>query len=68
MENLKLSLIDNDYAVQAHADLNFKENSIDAFLQFFDQVREELVTGKTAILEVCSPEKCSLMFIISQPE
>ncbi len=43
--NIKISLIDNDYVVQAKTDL-IQNRRDDTFRNFIEQVEEELVTGK----------------------
>lgn len=48
---LKISLIDNDYAVCANTDLDLHGNEI-PFQKFLQEIREELVTGKTAYLKI----------------
>lgn len=68
MKNLKLSLIDNDYAMQAHADLNLRDTPGNSFLEFIEHLKEELVTGKTAYFEIEGAGNEPLVFSISQPE
>ena len=66
MKNLKLSLINNDYAVQAHTDLNFSNHTMDHFIDFLNNIKEELVTGQTAIFEIEGIERDPVVFTISQ--
>jgi len=63
--NIKISLIDNDYVVQAKTDL-IQNGQDDTFRNFLEQVKEELVTGQTAYLEIKDPKKDSVTFEISQ--
>ena len=63
--NIKISLIDNDYVVQAKTDLT-QNGQDDTFRNFLEQVKEELVTGQTAYLEIEDPEKDSLILEVSQ--
>ena len=52
MKNIKVSLIDNDFAIQAKRDVAFNESQKNVLSEFFEQVQEELVTGQTAFLEI----------------
>jgi hypothetical protein len=52
MKHVKLSLIDMDQAVQAVADLNINDKEDKNFSKFVEQLKEELVTGQTAFLEI----------------
>jgi hypothetical protein len=52
MKHVKLSLIDTDQSVQAMADLDFNEKEDKNFSRFIEQLKEELATGQTAILEI----------------
>ena len=62
---LKLSLVDNDYVICAETDLSATEG--DGKLEkFLKEVDEELITGKTAYLEIESAEKGSVTFEISK--
>lgn len=51
MNCIKMSFIDNDYAVRASADVA-AENESSGLSRFLEQVRDELVTGDTAYLEI----------------
>ena len=66
MKNLKLSLINNDYSIQAHTDLNFSEHAMNNFVDFLNDIKEELVTGQTAYFEIEGAEKEPVIFTISQ--
>ena len=66
MKRLKLSLINNDYALSAHTDLDFSDNAMAHFVKFLSDIKEELVTGQTAYFEIESPEKDPVVFTISQ--
>ena len=65
MMNFKISLIDNDYAVRAETDvtLNGQDNPFSAFLK---QVKEELLPGQTAYLEIENSDSDPVTFEISQ--
>ena len=64
MNTIKIALINNDQAVQAKTDLDGTQNN--AFSSFIERVKEELVTGETALLEIEEHEKNSLRFEITQ--
>ena len=64
---IKLSLIDHDFVVQAKTDLDL-EGKEDLFRKFFREIDEELVTGKTAYLEIEGPENQSYTFEVSKFE
>lgn len=51
MNRIKMSFIDNDYAVRASADVA-EENEKAGLSTFLEQIREELMTGDTAFLEI----------------
>ena len=67
MKNLKLSLIDNDFVVHAKADLKGAKGN-GSFKRFLHEIEEELVTGKTAYLEVEGLHKNPVTFAISPVE
>lgn len=52
MEKIKISLFDNDQAVQAKTNMNFDDNQKEMLAAFIRQVNDELVTGSTALLEI----------------
>jgi hypothetical protein len=52
MKHIKLSLIDTDQTVQAMTDLNINDKEVKHFSKFVEQLKEELVTGQTAFLEI----------------
>lgn len=66
MKHIKLSLIDNDYAVQASGDLDLSEKLNVVFTKFIERLREELVTGQTATLEIEGLAEKPVSFIIAQ--
>ena len=68
MKNIRISLVNNDHVVQAARDLNLNENTDSVFASFLRQVREELVTGETAYLEIQGIQKDPVTFAISQYE
>ena len=65
--NLKIALIDNDHVVRAKTDLSEKGQE-DSFRNFIRQVREELVPGQTAYLEIEDSTTDPITFEISQFE
>lgn len=68
MKTIRISLVNNDQVVQATKDLNLNESSDYSFAAFIHRIREELVTGETAYLEIEGLQKDSLTFAISQYE
>ena len=63
--SIKIAFIDNDYVVQAETDL--AQNGQDDLLRtFLRQIKEELVTGQTAYLEIEDSETDPITFEISQ--
>jgi hypothetical protein len=68
MKNIRISLVNNDHVVQAARDLNLNESTDSVFASFLRQVREELVTGETAYLEIQGIQKDPVTFAISQYE
>lgn len=64
MNKIKISLINNDQTVQAKTDLDDTQNN--TLSNFIERIREELVTGETALLEIEEREKSSLRFEITQ--
>jgi hypothetical protein len=65
--NLKIALIDNDHVVRAKTDLSEKGQD-DLFRSFLRQIKEELVPGQTAYLEIEDSTTDPIMFEISQFE
>ena len=63
--SIKISLIDNDQALRAKADLSGNGQE-DAFGKFLRQLREELVPGQTGYLEIEDSQKDVITFEISQ--
>jgi succinate dehydrogenase flavin-adding protein (antitoxin of CptAB toxin-antitoxin module) len=62
---LKISLVDNDYVIRAKTDLLLNEE-YDKFIEFLNEIDEELITGKTAHLEIEGPDKSTITFEISK--
>ncbi len=52
MKNIKFSLIDNDFVVQAETEIDVNEKQNKKFIRFLRQLKEELVIGQTAHFEV----------------
>ena len=65
---IEFQLVNNDQVVQATKDLNLNESSDRSVAAFIRQIREELVTGETAYLEIQGLQKDPLTFAISQCE
>ena len=51
MNSIKIELVDNDHVVRAKADLD-TNGMDDPFGKFVRKIKEELVTGETAFLEI----------------
>lgn len=66
MRHIKLSLIDNDQSVQAMTDLNFNKKEDKKFSRFIEQLKEELVTGQTAVLEIDGLSSKPVIFSITE--
>ena len=64
VSSIKLSLIDCDQTVQAKTDLDDTQNN--ALSSFIERIKEELVTGETATLEIEGHEKSPVRFEITQ--
>ena len=67
MANIKMELVDSDYVVRAKMDLAWMANK-DDLGTFLREVDEELLTGKTAHLEIEGLNKDSVKFEISKVE
>ena len=67
MANLKMELVDSDYVVRAKMDLTLKGDN-GKFGEFFKEIDDELVTGKTAHLEIEGLKKNPVTFEISKIE
>jgi len=65
--NLTIALIDNDHVVRAKTDLSEKGQD-DLFRKFLRQIKEELVPGQTAYLEIEDSTSDPVTFEISQFE
>ena len=65
--NLKIALIDNDHVVRAKTDLS-EDGQDGSFRRFLHQVKEELVPGQTAYLEIEDSTADPITFEISQFE
>ena len=67
MKKIKMSLFDNDQAVQAKTDMNFNDSQKELLTTFIRQINEELVTGATALLEIEGLQNDPVTFEITQP-
>ena len=65
--NMKIELIDNDFVVRAKTDLTLNGQD-DPFKKFLQQIKEELLPGQTAYLEISDSKTDSITFEISQFE
>ena len=63
--NMKIALIDNDYVVQAQTELTLNGQD-DPFKKFIQQIKEELIPGQTAYLEIEDSKTDTITFEISQ--
>ncbi len=52
MNRVKISLIDNDFNVQAAADIDFHDNQDRKFAEFLKELSDQLVTGESAEVEI----------------
>ncbi len=62
---MKIALIDNDFVVQAKTDLALSGQG-NPFRKFLQQIKEELIPGQTAYLEIEDSTTDSITFEISQ--
>lgn len=65
MNRIKMSFIDNDYAVKASTDVA-AEGGKTGLSSFLELIREELVTGDTAYLEIEGLNGRSITFSIAE--
>ncbi len=65
MNRIKMSFIDNDYAVRASTDVAAEDINT-GFSGFLEQIREELVTGDTAYLEIEGLNGKAITFSIAE--
>ena len=52
MKNIRMSLIDNDYVIQAKTNLNANTVQNGELAKFFNRLQEELVIGETEVLTI----------------
>lgn len=64
MMNLKIDFVDNDQAVRAKTEIAFTGQD-DPVINFLRQIREELLPGDTAYLEIEGLEKNPITLEIS---
>ena len=62
---MSIALIDNDYVVQAKTDLAL-DGKDETFRKFLQEIKEELLPGQTAYLEIEDSESDSITFEISR--
>ena len=65
--NMKIALIDNDYVVQAKTDLALNGQD-ETFRNFLQEIKEVLIPGQTAYLEIGDSEMDPITFEISRSE
>lgn len=63
--SIKIALIDNDQAVRAKVDLS-QNGQDDLFGTFLRQIKQEMVAGETAYLEIEDSKTDSITYEISQ--
>ena len=63
--NMKIALIDNDFVVKAKTDLALSGQE-NPFRKFLQQIKEELLPGQTAYLEIKDSTTDPITFEISQ--
>jgi len=63
--SIKIALIDTDQAIRAEADLS-RNGQNDSFGKFLRQIKEELMPGQTAYLEIEDSKADTITFEISQ--
>ena len=64
---VKLSLVDNDYEICAKTDLDTSENG-KGLNSFFNEMNEELITGRTAFLKIEGSEVGPITLEVSKFE
>ncbi|MFC1579985.1 hypothetical protein ACFL4N_03640 [Thermodesulfobacteriota bacterium] len=67
MENIKISLKDNDQVVRLETDFSMNGHE-DPFRSFLQQINEEMIPGQTAYLEIDGLEKGHMTLEISHFE
>jgi hypothetical protein len=65
MENPQLSLIDNDFTVQAKTDFQLNDREKEVLAKFISRMKETLTTGETAFLEVSDARETPVTFEVS---
>lgn len=65
--NIQIKLTDNDHVVRAKTDISMKGQE-DPFRKFLQQIKEELLPGQTAYLEIDDFKTNPVTFEISQLE
>ncbi len=66
MKNLKISIFDNDYAVQAvtHVDFN-NDGAANQFMDFIEKIKGELIANEATHIEIEGLQDESIIFSIS---
>jgi len=68
MKNLKFSLIDNDFVVNAKTSLSIHDDADFEFIKFLRKIEDEIIPGETAYLEIEGLHNNPITFTISHPE
>ncbi len=67
MQNIKISLVDNDFVVHAKADL-VEPDTQNGIMDIIRHLDEDFIQGEGAYLEICGLRKCTRKFVISRVE
>ena len=67
MMNIKIEFVDNDQVVRARTDVTL-EGSDDPVFKFLQQLKEELLPGETAFLEIEGLDANAITFEIAHLE
>ena len=67
METMKISLVDNDYVTQARTTISMNSKN-EPLKKIFHEIKEVLIPGQTAFLEIEGLERDSATYVISVVE
>ena len=65
MQTVKMSLIDDDSVVQCQTAVHLDASDNSDFRTFLEQIREELVIGQSATLEITDPPDETIILNVS---
>ena len=68
MSHIRMSLIDNDFVIQAKTDIDIDSIQNRELMEFFNRLKEELVIGETEFLTIEGLQKEPVNFRISETE